>query len=142
MNRVFLIIMGILASVSAITQEYSTPGEDKPYLIKSIFFGGGSYFIDDDQIQELYQFLDEVILENYEIHLHGHTDNIGGVEYNKWLSKMRNESVRRILIEKPVIENTIFIKDHGLFNPHFDNNTWEGRRKNRRVDVVLWPKPA
>jgi flagellar motor protein MotB len=33
----------------------------------------------------------------------------------------------------------ITIQDFGQFNPLFDNSTWEGRRKNRRVDVIVWP---
>lgn len=130
-----------LLATSLVGQE-TNPHTDKPYLIKSIFFGGGSYLISPDQAEELYKFLDGVILENYEIHIHSHTDNIGGVEYNQWLSQMRSESVKRLLIEKPILEKIIFIKDHGLLNPDFDNNSWTGRQKNRRVDVILWPKPA
>jgi len=123
-------------------QDSEMPGENQPYLIKSIYFGGGSYYIDDDQKSALYLFLSGVILENYEIHIHSHTDNIGGVEYNEWLSKMRSEAVREALLDHLVPENIIFIKDHGLFDPQFNNESWEGRRRNRRVDVVLWPKPA
>lgn len=141
-GKLFGICM-LLGGSTFVSAQNQAPGSgDKPYLIKSIFFGGGSYYVSPDQIEELYKFIDGVILENYEIHIHSHTDNIGGVEYNNWLSQMRSESVRRILIEKPILENIIFIKDHGLFNPEFDNNTWTGRQKNRRVDVILWPKPA
>ncbi len=132
----------LIALTTRVVGQESNPHADKPYLIKSIFFGGGSYLIAPEHAGELYKFIDGVILENYEIHIHSHTDNIGGVEYNNWLSQMRSESVRRILIEKPIPENIIFIKDHGLFNPEFDNNSWSGRQKNRRVDVILWPKPA
>ena len=123
-------------------QNSEIPGENQPYLIQSIYFGGGSYYIDDDQKSALYMFLSGVILENYEIHIHSHTDNIGGIEYNEWLSKMRSEAVRDVLLDHLVPENIIFIRDHGLFDPQFNNESWEGRRRNRRVDVVLWPKPA
>jgi flagellar motor protein MotB len=31
------------------------------------------------------------------------------------------------------------VHDFGQLNPLFDNNTWEGRQKNRRVDIIVWP---
>ena len=119
----------------------SGQGADE-YKIKSVFFDGGSYYIDYEQREEIMQFLEGEILENYEIHIHSHTDNIGSVEYNNWLSQMRSWYTINFLISKGIPEEKIFIKDHGLFNPEFDNETWEGRSKNRRVDIVLWPLPS
>ena len=66
--------------------------EEPPYYIHSIYFGGGSYYIDQLQVEELNQWLDAIPnIENCEISIHGHTDDIGSVEYNEWLSKMRKE---------------------------------------------------
>lgn len=71
--------------------------------------------------------------------MHSHTDNIGGKEYNEWLSEMRSDSVVEELLTFEGIKNTaIEIKDFGLFNPVYDNSTFEGRRMNRRVDVIFW----
>jgi len=114
---------------------------DKPYLIKSIFFGGGSYYIDEEQRDEIYEFLNGVLLENYEIHIHSHTDNIGSREFNERLSRYRSGASYEMLEEGGYLMDNIFIKDHGFDNPEFDNLTWEGRAKNRRVDIVLWPLP-
>ena len=114
---------------------------DQPYLIKSVFFAGGQYYIDDEQKQEVYDFLNSVILENYEIHIHSHTDNRGGKEFNLWLSSMRSQASYIMLEEGGYLMDQIFIRDHGFANPEFDNLTWEGRAKNRRVDIVLWPLP-
>ncbi|MCB0657897.1 MAG: OmpA family protein [Saprospiraceae bacterium] len=141
-RTLLLVIFVTVFRFEAGAQDYNTPDDGKPYIIRSIYFGGGSYYVDDDQKSELFLFLGSVILENYEIHIHSHTDNIGGVEYNQWLSKMRSEAVRDVLIDHLVPDNIIFIKDHGLRDPQFDNESWEGRRRNRRVDVVLWPKPS
>jgi len=65
--------------------------DDHPeYLIRSIYFGGGSYSIDSLQLEDLYNFIDSIPDINfYSISIHSHTDNIGGVQYNEWLSKMR-----------------------------------------------------
>jgi outer membrane protein OmpA-like peptidoglycan-associated protein len=108
---------------------------------KSIFFGGGSYVIDDEQAQQLYLWLDSIpnLLEKYDIHLISHTDPIGGKEYNEWLSKMRSAAVQDLLIRKPVPEHKISIKDWGLENAVYRNDTYKGMKLNRRVDVILYP---
>ena len=96
--------------------------------------------MDRYQTEQIASFLDSVPnLHNFVITVHSHTDNVGGVEYNEWLSEMRSESVIEVLMLKEDIKReAIEIKDFGLFNPVYDNRTREGRRKNRRVDVIFW----
>ena len=108
---------------------------------KSIFFGGGSYDINEEQATELSYWLDSIpnLLEKYDIHLISHTDPIGGKEYNEWLSKMRSAAVQELLLQKPIPENKISIKDWGLENAVYRNDTYKGMRLNRRVDVILYP---
>jgi outer membrane protein OmpA-like peptidoglycan-associated protein len=108
---------------------------------KSIFFGGGSYYVDDFQIEDLYHWLDSIpnALEKYDIHLISHTDPIGGKEYNAWLSRMRSEAVQQILLQREIPDRKITIKDWGLDNPVYSNNSYEGMQMNRRVDVILYP---
>ena len=108
---------------------------------KSIFFGGGSYDIDEFQATELYHWLDSVpnLLEKYDIHLISHTDPIGGKAYNEWLSQMRSQAVHQLLIQKSIPENKITIKDWGLENPVYSNRSYGGMQMNRRVDVILYP---
>ncbi len=115
--------------------------EQQPeYLMRSIYFGGGSFYVDSLQRAELYQFLDSIPdLHRYDISIHSHTDNIGGANYNKWLSQMRSEAVIDELLNKNLDPNSIVIKDFGQFNPVFDNATYVGRLRNRRVDIVFWP---
>ena len=108
---------------------------------KSIYFGGGSYDIDEMQIDELYHWLDSIpnLLEKYDIHLISHTDPIGGKEYNEWLSKMRSTAVQQIILQKNIPEHKITMKNWGLENPVYNNNSYRGMRLNRRVDVILYP---
>lgn len=108
---------------------------------KSIFFGGGSYYITEEQASELYNWLDSIpnLLEKYEIHLISHTDPIGGREFNERLSKMRSGAVRELLLRKPIPENKITTKDWGLENAVYRNDTYKGMQMNRRVDVILYP---
>ena len=108
--------------------------------IKSIYFGGGSYYVEETQLEELYQFMDSI--ENifqYHITIHSHTDNIGGAAYNEWLSEQRSQAVIEKLMNRAVPEELIQRRDFGQFNPVYDNNTWLGRLKNRRVDIIFWP---
>ncbi len=114
--------------------------EDDGYVIKSIYFGGGSYYIDDFQAGKLYEFLDSIPnIEGYSITIHSHTDNIGGVEYNEWLSERRNDAVIQLLKKRNILEEMIKRKDFGQLNPVYDNSTQLGRMKNRRVDIIFWP---
>lgn len=108
---------------------------------KSIYFGGGSYYIDEEQIDELNEWLDSIpdLLEKYEIHLISHTDPIGGREFNEMLSRMRSAAVQSLLVQRLIPENRITIKDWGLDNPVYSNDSHAGRQMNRRVDIILYP---
>jgi outer membrane protein OmpA-like peptidoglycan-associated protein len=107
----------------------------------SIYFGGGSYYIDDEQIGKLYHWLDSVpdLLDKYSIQLISHTDPIGGKAYNEWLSQMRSDAVENLLLQKPIPEHKITRKDWGLENPVYSNSSYSGMRLNRRVDIILYP---
>ena len=110
------------------------------YLIKSIYFGGGSHSIDSTQLQDLYHFIDSIPdVQFYSISIHSHTDNIGGIQYNEWLSEMRGGAVIYQLVFKELSPENIVIKDFGQFNPVYNNATFQGRIRNRRVDIIFWP---
>ncbi len=120
---------------------FNTGFSQEDELRKSIYFGGGSYYIDELQSEELFHWLDSIpnLLEKYEIHLISHTDPIGGKHYNEWLSKMRSQAVQELLIQRNIPEHKISIKDWGLENPVFRNDSHRGMSLNRRVDVILYP---
>lgn len=114
--------------------------DDDSLIKKSVYFGGGSFYIDDIQIQEMSDFIDKVEnLDNYEIVIFSHTDNIGGKEYNEWLAKMRSEAVMHQLKLKGIPEEMMKVKDLGQNNPLYTNKSFQGRSMNRRVDVIITP---
>jgi outer membrane protein OmpA-like peptidoglycan-associated protein len=127
----------VLAFLLGYTAAYGQDDE----IRKSIYFGGGSYYIDDFQVKELIHWLDSVpnLLEKYDIHLISHTDPIGGREYNEWLSQMRSSAVQDLLLQRNIPEHKISVKDWGLENPVFRNDSRRGMSLNRRVDVILYP---
>lgn len=134
--RAISVIMFLFSACCATGQEV-----DKPeYILRSIYFGGGSYAVDSLQRADLRHFMDSVPdIHLYDISIHSHTDNIGGAAYNKWLSQMRSNAVIDELIQLRIDPKSIVIKDFGQINPLYDNSTYEGRRLNRRVDIVFWP---
>lgn len=132
-----LIFLGVLLVFAT---AHSQPELEGNYESFSIYFEGGSYYIDELQQAELYEFLAKFKeLEHFTITIHSHTDNIGGAAFNEWLSNMRSESTIRLLLEKEIPQEMISRKDFGQFNPVYDNSTWYGRRMNRRVDIIFWP---
>ena len=137
-RQVFLVVVLLTVQIPVLGQ--AAEGKEDAPLMKSIFFGGGSYYIDPEQVQELKEFIEGLPdIEHYNIAIHSHTDNIGGVEYNNWLSQMRSESVIYELILQNIPMEQIYIKDFGEYNPVFDNNTYKGRILNRRVDIIFEP---
>ena len=131
-----VLLMHMASMVQA--QIHVPENNQKNYYIKRIFFGGGSYQIDLDQRQELIDFiLDIEDLREDEIELHGHTDNIGSIEFNQWLSEMRSAEVLDIISELELDKNGIQIHDFGEESPYYDNKTWAGKLSNRRVDVII-----
>lgn len=110
------------------------------YRIFSIYFGGGSYYIDDEQVGELYKWLDGIDnIEAQEISIHSHTDNIGSLQYNQWLSQLRSEAAFNKLLQHGIPHDIITISDFGELNPVYSNDTWNGKLRNRRVDIIIKP---
>lgn len=130
---------GLLILIVSVILPLSLLAQDE--IRKSIYFRGGSYYVDEDQQEELSQWLDSIpnLLEKYQIQLTSHTDPIGGREFNEWLSRMRSESVFQILIEKSIPDQFIHIKDWSYDNAVYRNDSNYGRMLNRRVDVILHP---
>lgn len=71
----------------------------------------------------------------------GYTDNTGNPEQNQKLSLKRAESVRDWMIQTSDISPTCFaVQGYGQNNPVADNNTADGRARNRRVEIRLIPQ--
>ncbi len=67
----------------------------------------------------------------------GHTDSRGSNEYNQRLSETRANVVSRYLQSKGVAFNRITVHGMGEEQPIADNQTEEGRAKNRRVEFFI-----
>ncbi|MGD0279564.1 MAG: OmpA family protein [Smithella sp.] len=70
--------------------------------------------------------------------IEGHTDNVGSENFNIQLSKARANSVRQYLIENFGIDaSRINAIGYGPNRPIAQNDTEDGRQKNRRVEAVI-----
>ncbi len=77
-----------------------------------------------------------------DIAIEGHTDNVGAPEYNLELSKARAEAVHEFLIAQGVSVERMTVEGYGMTRPVADNETEEGRARNRRVDLVIQDQPT
>lgn len=71
------------------------------------------------------------------IQLEGHTDYLGDPAKNMKLSEQRVEAVRSYLVSKGIHKNRIKLKAFGGTMPLSRDNTPEGHRLNRRVEMRI-----
>ena len=86
------------------------------------------------------EILDRVVtvlkkFSNLQLEVAGHTDNTGSATTNTKLSAARAEAVRAYLIDKGIAEERLAAKGYGPDEPIASNDTAEGRRANRRVEL-------
>ena len=67
----------------------------------------------------------------------GHTDNVGGDDYNQQLSEQRGSAVRDYLTQQGMQVGSVTTKGFGKTQPIATNDTPAGRQQNRRVELVI-----
>lgn len=72
-----------------------------------------------------------------DITIFGYTDSTGSVEFNQKLSEQRAASVKTYLAGKGLSVARFNTKGLGIADPIADNETVEGRSKNRRVEFAI-----
>ena len=69
------------------------------------------------------------------VEIEGHTSSEGGEEYNQKLSEDRANSVRDYMIRKGISKDRVTAIGYGYSRPKASNDTEEGRKQNRRIEV-------
>jgi general secretion pathway protein A len=72
-----------------------------------------------------------------QIIIEGYTDSHGNYEYNKTLSKHRADIIKSYFAGQGIPPSQIKTYGRGPQNPIANNNTFEGRKKNRRVEISV-----
>jgi outer membrane protein OmpA-like peptidoglycan-associated protein len=70
------------------------------------------------------------------IEVQGHTDNVGGDDYNQKLSQGRADAVKAWLVAHAIPAERITTRGYGRQQPVAGNDTDEGRARNRRVEIA------
>lgn len=91
--------------------------------------------------QETYVILSEIakIMKQHpeaEFKLEGHTDSVGDSNMNMKLSERRVKAVRDYLVSNGVSASALITEAFGESKPTASNATREGRKQNRRVEVI------
>jgi len=71
--------------------------------------------------------------------IEGYTDSMGSDEMNQSLSQRRADAVKSYLVGQGVGSARLTTSGRGESSPVADNETADGRQRNRRVEVVISP---
>ncbi len=71
------------------------------------------------------------------IEIGGYTDSSGNNIYNKKLSTIRANAVKKYLVKKGVSSRRLYAIGYGESKPIADNKTQEGQAKNRRIEFKI-----
>lgn len=86
--------------------------------------------------EEVIDLIAEMMLDNPQLKLmvFAHTCNMGAEQYNLDLSQRRAKSVKTALVKRGIPPPSVRYRGLGFEKPVADNDTEEGREKNRRVE--------
>lgn len=110
----------------------------KLFILNNVYFETGKATLQPvsfKQLQTLYEYMKWK--DSSRIEVGGHTDNVGNDFDNLTLSQKRADNVKAWLVQKGINASRIIAKGYGASTPVADNNTDEGRGKNRRTEVRI-----
>lgn len=113
-----------------------TPGD--VYVFHNLQFESGKSILLPNEYPELENFIRHVEkYPNQTLLVTGHTDNVGNKGDNKMLSLERANAIKQYLVAKGINKNKIVIEGKGDEIPLDSNETEEGRKTNRRVEISI-----
>ena len=107
-------------------------------VLKNIFFETAKFDLKPQSQVELNKLLD-LLLKNpkMKIEISGHTDKVGGNDYNQTLSENRAKAVYDYLVAHNISPDRLSYKGYGDTKPIDTNDTDAGRANNRRTQFEV-----
>jgi OOP family OmpA-OmpF porin len=120
--------------------EFVLPTPEKPLVLEGVHFETGKALLTEDSKQILSR-VAASLLNHPEVKLEvaGHTDATGSDAHNLKLSQARANAVRNYLVGKGVPAERLVAQGYGESQPIADNQTKEGRDRNRRTELRRLP---
>jgi len=87
--------------------------------------------------EELKKVIHFIKNSHYRLEIHGYASEEGSKVLNQKLSDQRSKAVYDYIIKSGLTKKQVLYKGLGDTNPVADNNTEEGRRLNRRVELKV-----
>ncbi len=116
---------------------YDRMMSDGKFITYGITFDVGKSTIKPESMGEINRIV-QLMNENPELKfsVEGHTDSTGNATGNQTLSEARSQAIVAKLVELGIAQDRLTAVGKGQNSPIADNNTDEGRAKNRRVEFV------
>ncbi len=110
---------------------------DGKFITYGITFDVGKATIKPESMGEINRIV-QLMNENptLKFSVEGHTDSTGNATSNQTLSEQRSQAIVAKLVELGIAQDRLAAVGKGQNSPIADNNTDEGRAKNRRVEFV------
>ncbi len=78
-----------------------------------------------------------LIMQDLNLRIEGHTDSTGAPSFNLRLSERRADSVFDFMALQGIKSERMKTAGYGMERPLADNSSAEGRRQNRRVEIII-----
>jgi outer membrane protein OmpA-like peptidoglycan-associated protein len=128
-------------SVGTTTVFFDSKEKGNIYILDKVYFKPDSPELDQRSFEELDQLAAFLLAHTgLKVRINGHTDigkANGSFEFLQTLSENRAKAVADYLISKGVTKANISWQGFANTRPIADNNTEEGKAKNRRVEVEI-----
>ncbi len=111
--------------------------KNQPFVLNNIYFDTNKPDLLPSSFAELDRVLKELVKNDFKFVISGHTDNSGDPAKNLKLSEDRAKSVYNYFLEKGIEAKRVTYIGHGDKFPIDSNNSDEGKRKNRRVELKI-----
>jgi outer membrane protein OmpA-like peptidoglycan-associated protein len=109
-------------------------------LVKTlkVNFKTASYEILQDYMDDIVEFKEFLqTYPTYKANIIGHTDNVGKESANLVLSQKRADAIKKFLVDNGIESTRLSTEGKGELEPVSSNDTEEGRKENRRIEVTI-----